>query len=82
MYVLLRNPPWLSALTDSSLVRDIRRVALELNVDYGDAVVGFDFRGGRTIPLCDGIVVAAENEAPILEVLIRLTLDDRHRLTH
>ena len=64
------------------LVRDIRRVAQELNFDYGDAVVGFDFRGGRTIPLCDGIVVAAENEAPILEVSVRFTLVAWHRLTH
>ncbi|KAF5750000.1 DNA repair protein complementing XP-C cells isoform X1 [Tripterygium wilfordii] len=42
-------------------------VAKKLGVDYAPAMVGFEFRNGRCIPVFDGIVVCAEFKDAILE---------------
>ncbi|GAV76703.1 Rad4 domain-containing protein/BHD_1 domain-containing protein/BHD_2 domain-containing protein/BHD_3 domain-containing protein [Cephalotus follicularis] len=42
-------------------------VAKRLEIDYAPAMVGFEFRNGRSIPVFDGIVVCAEYEDVILE---------------
>ncbi|EGD73843.1 hypothetical protein PTSG_12336 [Salpingoeca rosetta] len=44
----------------------IAKVARQLGVEYADAVVGFEFSSGRTVPKKNGIVVA-EHAAPLLE---------------
>ncbi|EEB06023.1 DNA repair protein Rhp42 [Schizosaccharomyces japonicus yFS275] len=41
--------------------RGIARIARQLNVDFADAVTGFDFRKQRAIPVTTGIIVAEEN---------------------
>uniref|UniRef100_A0A2P2LPW8 DNA repair protein complementing XP-C cells homolog isoform X1 n=1 Tax=Rhizophora mucronata TaxID=61149 RepID=A0A2P2LPW8_RHIMU len=43
------------------------RVAKRLGIDYAPAMVGFEFRNGRSFPVFDGIVVCAEFEDAILE---------------
>lgn len=43
-------------------------VAKRLEIDFAPAMVGFDFRNGRSIPVFDGIVVCAEFRNAILEV--------------
>lgn len=43
-------------------------VAKRLEIDFAPAMVGFDFRNGRSIPVYDGIVVCAEFRNAILEV--------------
>lgn len=46
------------------------RVAKQLGVDYADAVVAFEFRRGRAIPVQDGIVVPA-NMADVVKAAAR-----------
>ncbi|CAG8504577.1 16606_t:CDS:10 [Funneliformis mosseae] len=48
-------------------INGIGKVAKDLGIDYGDAVVGFDFQARRCIPVVHGIVVAKENEIMLLE---------------
>ncbi|RAL53031.1 hypothetical protein DM860_016266 [Cuscuta australis] len=45
----------------------ISLVAKRLEIDYAPAMVGFDFRNGRSVPLFEGIVVCAEFKDAILE---------------
>lgn len=42
-------------------------VAKRLEIDYAPAMVGFDFRNGRAIPVYEGIVVCTEFKDAILE---------------
>lgn len=42
-------------------------VAKKLEIDYAPAMVGFEFRNGRSFPLYDGIVVCSEFKDTILE---------------
>lgn len=43
-------------------------IAKRLEIDYAPAMVGFEFRNGRSIPVYDGIVVCSEFKNAILEV--------------
>ncbi|KAL6862447.1 hypothetical protein ACP4OV_016788 [Aristida adscensionis] len=43
------------------------RVAKRLGIDYAPAMVGFDYRSGRCLPVFDGIVVCTEFKSTILE---------------
>ncbi|TVU05803.1 hypothetical protein EJB05_48986, partial [Eragrostis curvula] len=43
------------------------QVAKRLGIDYAPAMVGFDYRSGRCLPVFDGIVVCAEFKDAILE---------------
>lgn len=43
------------------------QVAKRLGIDYAPAMVGFDYRSGRCVPLFDGIVVCDEFKNAILE---------------
>ena len=43
-------------------------VAKKLEIDYAPAMVGFEFRNGRSYPIYDGIVVCSEFKDVILEV--------------
>ncbi|KZT60108.1 Rad4-domain-containing protein [Calocera cornea HHB12733] len=47
--------------------KGITKVAKSLGFDYAEAVVGFEFRKRRAVPILEGIVVAAEHEEPLLE---------------
>ncbi|KAL3525010.1 hypothetical protein ACH5RR_013382 [Cinchona calisaya] len=42
-------------------------VAKRLEIDYAPAMVGFEFRNGRSVPVFEGIVVCAEFKDAILE---------------
>ncbi|KAA3458439.1 DNA repair protein complementing XP-C cells-like protein isoform X1 [Gossypium australe] len=42
-------------------------VAKRLEIDYAPAMVGFEFRNGRAVPVYDGIVVCTEFKDAILE---------------
>lgn len=44
------------------------QVAKRLGMDYAPAMVGFDYRSGRCLPVFDGIVVCTEFKSAILEV--------------
>lgn len=43
-------------------------MAKRLEIDYAPAMVGFEFRHGRAVPIYEGIVVCAEFKDAILEV--------------
>nr|CAB3483004.1 unnamed protein product [Digitaria exilis] len=43
------------------------QVARRLGIDYAPAMVGFDYRSGRCLPVFDGIVVCTEFKHAILE---------------
>ncbi|KAI0032580.1 hypothetical protein K488DRAFT_49600 [Vararia minispora EC-137] len=47
--------------------RGTAKVARQLGFDFAEAVTGFEFKKGRAFPVITGIIVAAENEEPILE---------------
>ncbi|CAG8565605.1 3313_t:CDS:10 [Cetraspora pellucida] len=44
-----------------------RKIAKKLHIDYGDAVVGFDFQSRRCIPVVNGIVVPEEHSEMLME---------------
>lgn len=43
-------------------------VAKRLEIDFAPAMVGFEFRNGRSFPVFEGIVVCTEFKDAILEV--------------
>ncbi|GER34855.1 DNA repair protein Rad4 family [Striga asiatica] len=45
----------------------VAAVAKRLDIDYAPAMVGFDFRNGRSVPSFEGIVVCSEFKDAILE---------------
>ncbi|TFK63043.1 Rad4-domain-containing protein [Pluteus cervinus] len=47
--------------------KGIAKIARKLGFDYGEAVTGFEFKKRRAFPVIEGIVVAKENEAVLLE---------------
>ncbi|KAL6602340.1 Rad4 beta-hairpin domain 3-domain-containing protein [Neocallimastix sp. 'constans'] len=42
-------------------IQGLGPLARKLNIDFANAVVGFDFKLGHCVPIIDGIVVATEN---------------------
>jgi xeroderma pigmentosum group C-complementing protein len=48
----------------------LKRLAKQIEVDYADAVVGFEYHGGRSVPTIDGIVVAAEHEITLRDMYL------------
>ncbi|GLU10667.1 hypothetical protein SLE2022_274530 [Rubroshorea leprosula] len=52
-------------------------VAKRLEIDYAPAMVGFEFRQGRAVPIYEGIVVCAEFKDAILEAFAEE--DERRR---
>ncbi|CAG8486071.1 657_t:CDS:10 [Ambispora gerdemannii] len=48
-------------------IRGIAKVAKKLEIEFAEAVTGFDFHCHRCIPIVEGIVVAKENEEVVLE---------------
>ncbi|KAI0763653.1 hypothetical protein BD413DRAFT_495167 [Trametes elegans] len=46
------------------------KIARQLGFDYAEAVTGFEFKKRRAFPVITGIVVAAENEAPVIEAYL------------
>ncbi|XP_072982139.1 DNA repair protein RAD4 isoform X2 [Typha latifolia] len=47
-------------------------VAKRLEIDYAPAMVGFEFRNGRSFPIFEGIVVCAEFKDAILEAYVEV----------
>ncbi|KAF7364833.1 hypothetical protein MVEN_00353500 [Mycena venus] len=49
--------------------KGITKIARKLGFDFAEAVTGFEFKSKRANPVMKGIVIAAENEAAVLEVV-------------
>ncbi|KAF8799359.1 Rad4-domain-containing protein [Phlegmacium glaucopus] len=47
--------------------KGVAKIARKLGFDYAEAVTGFEFKKRRAFPIIEGVVVAAENEATLLE---------------
>ncbi|KAI8072596.1 hypothetical protein BC940DRAFT_233663 [Gongronella butleri] len=48
-------------------IQGIGRLARQLGIDFAECVVDFEFMRGRSLPVMNGIVVAEENKAMLLE---------------
>ncbi|WCJ25215.1 DNA repair protein Rad4 family [Euphorbia peplus] len=48
-------------------LRRVFQIAKRLGIDYAPAMVGFDFKNGRSVPVYEGIVVCTEFKDAILE---------------
>lgn len=48
-------------------IQGIQKVAKKLNIDYASAVVGWEFHGRYSFPVMEGVVVAEENRALLLD---------------
>ncbi|ODV94428.1 hypothetical protein PACTADRAFT_24714, partial [Pachysolen tannophilus NRRL Y-2460] len=60
-----------SMLPPGGIYRDSRfslKAAIELKIDYAEAVVGFDFKNSSSTPRKKGVVVAKEYEEAMVEV--------------
>ncbi|KAG6919262.1 hypothetical protein DXG01_008058 [Tephrocybe rancida] len=47
--------------------KGVAKIARKLNFDFAEAVTGFEFKKRRAFPVLEGVVVAQENEAALLE---------------
>ena len=45
-------------------------VAKRLGIDFAPAMVGFEFRNGRSVPVYEGLVVCSEFRDAVLEVML------------
>lgn len=59
----------------------LKWIAKDLGIDFAEAVTGFDYRGGRSIPRVEGIVIAVEYKEQIAQSYIAQALEsiDNHR---
>ncbi|KAL6717133.1 hypothetical protein ACLMJK_005048 [Lecanora helva] len=48
-------------------LRSTKRICTRLNIDYAEAVTGFEFGNKRAVPVIEGVVVAEENEKAIID---------------
>ncbi|KAL0038560.1 hypothetical protein WJX77_010735 [Trebouxia sp. C0004] len=72
-------PPLASELPKGTVHLQMPRlgpICKKLAVDYAPAMTGFDIRGGRSVPVIEGVVVCKEDEATVLEAYIE---DERLR---
>lgn len=47
-------------------MKGLAPICRKLDIDYAPAMMGFDVRGGRSIPLIEGVVVCKEFEQHVL----------------
>ena len=45
-------------------------ICKKLGIDYAPAMIGFDIRGGRSVPVIEGVVICKEEEAVVLEAYL------------
>ncbi|KAI9193599.1 uncharacterized protein BJ171DRAFT_251761 [Polychytrium aggregatum] len=55
-------------------VSGLGKVAQKLNIDYANAVTGFEFNKGKSTPVYQGIVVAEEYQEILLEAYREITI--------
>ncbi|KAL2419587.1 DNA repair protein rhp42 [Exophiala dermatitidis] len=48
-------------------LRGTVRICKKLDIDYAEAVTGFEFGNKRAVPVCTGVVVAKENEKAVIQ---------------
>ncbi|KAJ3916925.1 hypothetical protein F5877DRAFT_45622 [Lentinula edodes] len=50
--------------------KGVAKIARKLQIDFAEAVTGFEFRKRKATPVLEGIVVAIENEEVVLEAFL------------
>ena len=55
------------------LVPGLMRVAKKLDIDCAQAMIGFDFSGGGSHPVFDGVIVCQEFEKTLMEAWEEVT---------
>ena len=77
-------------LTDSDIELDyqdenslkkltLKSAAAKLNIDYGEAVVGFEFSGGRARPKMNGIIICEEKKTQFMEGYSKMIEEKREK---
>lgn len=72
-------PPLASELPKGTVHLQMPRlgpICKKLGIDYAPAMTGFDIRGGRSVPVIEGVVICKEEEATVLEAYLE---DERLR---
>ncbi|KAG8966439.1 hypothetical protein FRC03_011977 [Tulasnella sp. 419] len=52
--------------------KGIAKVARKLGIDYAEAVVGFEFKKRKALPILDGVVIPREHESTVLEAYLEM----------
>ncbi|EXJ92183.1 hypothetical protein A1O3_00733 [Capronia epimyces CBS 606.96] len=55
------------------------RICKKLDIDYAEAVTGFEFGNKRAVPICTGVVVAKENEKAVIEAWTKFNEEQRRK---
>lgn len=60
-------------------LRGTVRICKKLEIDYAEAVTGFEFGNKRAVPVCTGVVVAKENERAVREAWTKFNEEQRKK---
>lgn len=55
------------------------RICKKLDIDFAEAVTGFEFGNKRAVPVCTGVVVAKENEKAVIEAWTKYNEEQRRK---
>ncbi|KIW91488.1 uncharacterized protein Z519_07454 [Cladophialophora bantiana CBS 173.52] len=60
-------------------LRGTVRICKKLQIDFAEAVTGFEFGNKRAVPICSGVVVAKENERAVVEAWHKFNEEQRKK---
>jgi len=60
-------------------LRGTVRICKRLEIDYAEAVTGFEFGNKRAVPICEGVVVAQENEKAVIDAWTKYNEEQRKK---
>ncbi|OAP59837.1 hypothetical protein AYL99_04839 [Fonsecaea erecta] len=60
-------------------LRGTVRICKKLQIDFAEAVTGFEFGNKRAVPICTGVVVATENERAVKEAWHKFNEEQRKK---
>ncbi|EXJ54938.1 uncharacterized protein A1O5_12849 [Cladophialophora psammophila CBS 110553] len=60
-------------------LRGTVRICKKLQIDFAEAVTGFEFGNKRAVPICTGVVVAKENERAVIEAWHKFNEEQRKK---
>ncbi|KEF59273.1 uncharacterized protein A1O9_04117 [Exophiala aquamarina CBS 119918] len=55
------------------------RICKKLDIDFAEAVTGFEFGNKRAVPICTGVVVAKENERLLIDAWTKFNEEQRKK---
>lgn len=60
-------------------LRGTVRICKKLEIDFAEAVTGFEFGNKRAVPVCEGVVVAKENEKAVIDAWTKFHEEQRKK---